>query len=80
MVQDRFRSEKYITSALEILNTLSSPKYLAIEVSNWEGILQHGIYHKAKGLGVDQSVMWGDYFFVEGLAKALSMKPLGAPW
>jgi hypothetical protein len=24
-----------------------------------------------KGLGVDESVMWGDYFFVETVTKAL---------
>ena len=37
----------------------------------WEGILKHGMYHQRKGLGVDESVMWGEYFFVEALAKAL---------
>jgi unsaturated chondroitin disaccharide hydrolase len=37
----------------------------------WEGILKHGIYHIHKGLGVDESVMWGEYFFVEALTKGL---------
>ena len=33
----------------------------------WEGIFKHGVYHTAKNLGVDESVMWGEYFFVEAL-------------
>jgi unsaturated chondroitin disaccharide hydrolase len=40
----------------------------------WEGILRHGSYHETLGLGVDESVMWGEYFFVEALDKLL-----GAP-
>ena len=30
----------------------------------------HGVYHYHKGLGVDESVAWGDHFFVEALVKA----------
>jgi unsaturated chondroitin disaccharide hydrolase len=36
----------------------------------WEGILKGGVYHLHKGLGVNESVMWGDYFFVEALDRA----------
>ncbi len=32
----------------------------------------HGMYHERKGLGVDESVMWGEYFFVEALDKAVN--------
>jgi unsaturated chondroitin disaccharide hydrolase len=32
----------------------------------------HGVYHLPKGLGVDESVAWGDHFFVEALVKALA--------
>ncbi|MDH7487320.1 MAG: glycoside hydrolase family 88 protein [Anaerolineae bacterium] len=65
------RSLRYRDIALGILDTLTGPEFLAIETSGWEGILKHGIYHQRKGLGVDESVMWGDYFFLEALSKAM---------
>jgi unsaturated chondroitin disaccharide hydrolase len=53
------------------LTTLLSKEFLAIDHPEWEGILLHGIYHQRKGLGVDESVMWGDYFFLAALDKLL---------
>ena len=50
---------------------MTEPEFLAIETPGWEGILKHGSYHQAKGLGVDESVMWGDYFFLEAVSKVL---------
>jgi unsaturated chondroitin disaccharide hydrolase len=34
--------------------------------------LKHGVYHTKKNLGVDESVMWGEYFFVEALTKVVT--------
>ena len=56
---------------MAILDTLLGPEFLANETSGWEGILKHGIYHEGKKLGVDESVMWGEYFFLSALDKAL---------
>ena len=61
----------YQDYAWRILDTLTGPEFLASETPGWEGILKHGIYHLRKGLGVDESVMWGDYFFLEAICKAL---------
>ena len=61
----------YREYALRILDTLTGPDFIAIETPGWEGILKHGMYHQRKGLGVDESVMWGDYFFLEALSKAV---------
>ena len=72
--QDRLCAQRYRQAALRILETLAGPEYLANETPGWEGILKHGVYHQRKGLGVDESVMWGDYFFVEALDKALSLE------
>ena len=61
----------YRNTALRILETLSGPEFLAADDPNWEGVLKHGIYHQRKGLGVDESVMWGDYFFLEACYQVL---------
>jgi unsaturated chondroitin disaccharide hydrolase len=50
---------------------MCSPEYLAIDDPEWEGVLKHGSYHEQKNLGVDESVMWGEYFFTEALDKVL---------
>jgi unsaturated chondroitin disaccharide hydrolase len=64
-------AEKYERTALAMLDALVTPEYLANETPGWEGILKHGVYHTAKNLGVDESVMWGEYFFVEALTKVV---------
>jgi unsaturated chondroitin disaccharide hydrolase len=53
--------------ARKILGTLLTSDFLAIETPGWEGILKHAIYHQRRGLGIDESVMWGDYYFVLAL-------------
>jgi unsaturated chondroitin disaccharide hydrolase len=70
-VPDRAEAERYQTHAFVILDTLLSPEFLANNTPGWEGILKHGIYHQRKNLGVDESVMWGEYFFLSALDKAL---------
>ena len=65
------RAVAYRQTALAMLDALVDSKYLADSTPRWEGILKHGVYHTAKGLGVDESVMWGDFFFVEALMKVV---------
>src|SRR5207253_8946440 len=65
--QDRYRA-----AALTILETLCGDAFLARNRPEWEGIVLHGIYHYHKSLGVDESVAWGDHFFVEALVKAVA--------
>jgi unsaturated chondroitin disaccharide hydrolase len=87
LVQDPLHADHYLAKALTILYTLTGPAYLAIDESGpesvqegrkrrdsgWEGILKHGVYHYPKNLGVDESVMWGEYFFVEALDRVLDL-------
>jgi unsaturated chondroitin disaccharide hydrolase len=68
---DPARARLYRAYALRILDTLTEPEFLATQTPGWEGVLKHGTYHQRKGLGVDESVMWGDYFFLEALSKVL---------
>ncbi|MFN8006681.1 MAG: glycoside hydrolase family 88 protein [Terriglobia bacterium] len=65
------KAEIYRNVTFEILDTLVSPSFLAHGKSGQEGILLHGVYHYHKQLGVDESLMWGDYFFMEALQHAL---------
>jgi hypothetical protein len=60
----------YWTSAIRILRALCE-LHLGNKIEGWEGILRGGVYHIHKDLGVDESVMWGEYFFVEALESAL---------
>jgi unsaturated chondroitin disaccharide hydrolase len=62
----------YRARALRILDTLLGPEFLADQTPGWEGILKHGIYHERKQLGVDESVMWGEYFFLSAIDSVLA--------
>ncbi|MBW3595830.1 MAG: glycoside hydrolase family 88 protein [Planctomycetes bacterium] len=68
------KAKAYRDTALATLDALTEPDYLAIDTPGWEGILKHGVYHTTKNLGVDESVMWGEFFFVEALTKVVSEK------
>ena len=69
---DPAHSRLYRDYALRIVDTLTGPDFLAVDTPGWEGILKHGTYHERKQLGVDESVMWGDYFFLEAVGKAIT--------
>ena len=71
LTTDVARAQRYHDYALRILATLTTPEFLARQTPGWEGLLKHGMYHQRKGLGVDESVMWGDYFFLEALSKVM---------
>ncbi len=66
VVKGRF----YRAAAHRILAALCD-RYLAESDPAWEGILKGGVYHIHKKLGVNESVMWGEYFFMEALDRAM---------
>ncbi len=68
---DACRAHRYRTAALGMLDSLCSDLYLAWTSPGWEGIVKRGVYHYHKRLGVDESVMWGDFFFLEAVDKVL---------
>lgn len=70
MLPDPVKGFYYWSSALHILRNLCE-KHTAMDDAHWEGILKNGVYHVQKNLGVNESVMWGDYFFCEALENAL---------
>jgi unsaturated chondroitin disaccharide hydrolase len=69
LTRDPARARRYRDASLTMLDTLCTDRYLAWSNPGWEGVLKHGVYHFHKKLGVDESVMWGEYFFLEAVAK-----------
>ena len=67
---DPLKGHFYDQTARHILTSLCRD-HLGKGDPGWEGILKGGVYHLHKGLGVNESVMWGEYFFLEALEKAL---------
>ena len=66
-LQELFRvsgEERFKSIAFCILNSLYS-NYLAED--NKGGILKHGCFHKPENMGVDESLIWGDYYFIEAI-------------
>ncbi len=70
LVPDDDQALRYHDHAEATIERLCDPEFVAHEDA-WEGVLKHGSYHEAKQLGVDESVMWGEYFFVETLARVV---------
>jgi unsaturated chondroitin disaccharide hydrolase len=64
-------SERYRHASLKLLDVLLTDEFMAWSTPRWEGVLKHGVYHFHKKLGVDESVMWGDFFLLEAVDKVL---------
>jgi unsaturated chondroitin disaccharide hydrolase len=82
-VQDDTVAQRYHDAALAMLDSLSSPAYLAVG-SNSPGILLHGVAFyrtpiKPKGEDIDRSLIYGDYYFVEALLRFKQQSTGGAP-
>ncbi|MBX6315381.1 MAG: glycoside hydrolase family 88 protein [Isosphaeraceae bacterium] len=71
LTRDPARARRYHDAALTMLDSLCTDHYMAWNDPEWEGVLKHGVYHFHKKLGVDESVMWGEFFFLEAVCKAL---------
>lgn len=60
----------YETSALHLIHSLAS-YYTTKEEPHANGILKHAVYYKGGNLGVDESCIWGDYYYMEALTRIL---------
>jgi len=66
---------KYYNAALNIQTSLSNPTlYLANPSPNTptDGILLHGTYSVPFNVGIDTSLIWGDYYFIQGCYRAMN--------
>ena len=64
---DRTRAQRYLTTAREILSSLSSRRYLAAG-TNSRSILLHGTSDKPTG-DFNRGLIYGDYYFLEALLR-----------
>ena len=66
----------YRDYAIRIVERLSAPDFLADPRTGWEGIIRQSTYHRRNDVGVNESVMWGDYYYVEALERLSAMGAL----
>ncbi|MCC6264809.1 MAG: glycoside hydrolase family 88 protein [Bryobacterales bacterium] len=69
VVPDLTKGQFYDQVARRILRSLCE-KHIGRQ-DGYEGILKNGVYHMNQKLGVGESVIWGEYFFVEALDEAI---------
>ena len=60
--------EEFREVAINILNSLCN---IYLSGKNEDGILKHGCFHKPENMGVDESLIWGDYYFIEAIMKVI---------
>ena len=61
------QAETYRAAAWAIVKALSR-EYLA-DALPANGVLKHAVYHMPNRVGVDESCIWGDYFYFEALMR-----------
>jgi len=78
LVASPSKAMAYREFAMTSLISLSQ-QYLGSLTPGFEGILNGGVYHIHKDLGVHEAVLFGEYFFVEALNKALAVLDRPSP-
>ncbi len=68
---DSVRAGRYREAARATLDSLCTDRYMAWSVPDWEGVVRHGVYRYHERRGIDESLIWGDYYFLEAVDKAL---------
>ncbi len=69
---------RYRDAAARILGSLIDG-YSAAGQPQSNALILHGVYDKPKNKGVDEGTLWGDYFYLEALTRAV--RPMWAgPW
>ena len=60
--------------AINILNSLCN---IYVSWKNEDGILKHGCFHKSENMGVDESLIWSNYYFIEAIMKVIKERTNG---
>ncbi len=64
---DKQHKERFYGAAVNMLQSLSSPEYLASEGTNGYFLLKHSVGNKPKNSEVDVPLIYADYYFLEAL-------------
>jgi len=59
--------ERFETAAFDLLRGLN--RQCAARQPSSNALLLHGVYSKPHGNGIDEANLWGDYFYLEALAR-----------
>jgi len=70
--------EAYRAAAGTILDSLIA-RYSSAGPGESNALLLHGVYDKPKNIGVDEGSLWGDYFYLEALAR-VARPGWTSPW
>lgn len=71
--------ELYHNAALTMLNSLID-NYAVKPEDNSNGLLLHAVYSKPANSGVDECNIWGDYFYMEALARLIKKNDFNPYW
>lgn len=58
-------------NALALMMTSLAKRYTTRDLPDADGLLAHGVYSIPHQRGVDESTIWGDYYYVEALYRLL---------
>lgn len=75
-LSDPLRAD-YERAALGMVGELAQ-RYVNVDGAPGSGLLKHAVYHKPQGMGVNESCIWGDYFYLEALVRLT--RPWDAYW
>jgi unsaturated chondroitin disaccharide hydrolase len=65
------RADTYRAAAGHILASLIANYSTGGNITS-NALLRHGVYDKPKGVGVNEGTLWGDYFYLEALTRAVA--------
>lgn len=58
-------------AALNRIMTSLARDYTTKDAPQADGLLLHGVYAKPDGIGIDECMIWGDYYYMEALFRLL---------
>jgi unsaturated chondroitin disaccharide hydrolase len=79
LTRDPERAARYGAAGGDILVSLAT-RYTPRPAESSDALLLHGVYDMPKNVGVDEGTLWGDYFYLEALARTTLRGADGAGW